>query len=243
MPGRQQEDWGIPLWQAIERWMPRELWKRYDEIAEYDIPLIIPGGREDPRSDEARRLHSRISEILVSRLTRGELIASGIAVPLKETARRRDIRPELWPLLGFNSKFQMMTGNRLRYDQILIREASSVSHEVPASRPQASPPRAPARPGRPSVMPMIEAEMRRRAIIEQIESSLRREAEVLAIWASQELPNVHVPKPESIEKKLGRIYKGLKATKRPDRIGRQNRIDRSFVGSFCRLDCPQTAPR
>jgi hypothetical protein len=59
--------------------------------------------------------------------------------------------------------------------------------------------------------------MRRRAITEQIESSLRREAEVLAIWASQEFPDAHVPKPKSIEKKLGGIYKGLKATKRPDK--------------------------
>jgi hypothetical protein len=218
MPGRQAEDWGIPLWQAIERWTPRELWERYDEIAEYDIPLIISGGSEDPRSEEVRRLRSRMTEFLVSRLTRGELIASGIAVPLKETSRRRDIRPELWPRLGFNCRFQMVTGDRLSYDQILIREASSVSHEVPASRPPASPPRAPARPGRPSVMSMIEGEMRRRAANEQIESFLRREAEVLAVWASQELPDAHVPKPKSIAKQLGRVYRELKTTKRPDKM-------------------------
>ena len=145
MPGRQPENWGIPLWEAIERWTPRELWERYRKLAEYDIPLIIPGA-EDPRSDEVRRLHSGITEFLVNRLARGELIASGIAVPLKETSRRRDIRPELWPRLGFNPGFQMVTGDGLRYDQILIREASSVRHEVPASRPQVSPRRAPARP-------------------------------------------------------------------------------------------------
>jgi len=43
MPGRQPENWGIPLWEAIERWTPRELWERYRKLAEYDIPLIIPG--------------------------------------------------------------------------------------------------------------------------------------------------------------------------------------------------------
>jgi hypothetical protein len=204
MPGRQPENWGIPLWEAIERWTPRELWERYRKLAEYDIPLIIPGA-EDPRSDEVRRLHSGITEFLVNRLARGELIASGIAVPLKETSRRRDIRPELWPRLGFNPGFQMVTGDGLRYDQILIREASSVRHEVPASRPQVSPRRAPARPGRSSIMPMIEAEMRRRAARGLIEGSLGREAEVLAMWAQQQFADAHVPKPESIQRKLGRV--------------------------------------
>jgi hypothetical protein len=218
MPGRQPEDWGIPLWEAIERWTPRELWERYREIAEYDIPLIILGA-EDPRSEEVRRLRSQITEFLVNRLARGELIASGVAVPLTETSRRRNIRPELWPCLGFSCGFQMVTGDGLRYDQILIREASSVPHEVPARRPQASPPRAPARPGRPSIMSMIEAEMRRRAANDQIESSLRREAEVLAVWANQEFPDAHVPKPKSIAKRLGRVYRELKATKSPDKLG------------------------
>jgi hypothetical protein len=150
------------------------------------------------------------------------LIASGIAVPLKETSRRRVIRPELWPRLGFNSGFQMVTGDGLRYDQILIREAPSVRQEVPAGRqdarrPRAAPRRGAGRPGRPSVMPSIEAEMRRRAASSQIEGSLGREAEVLAIWAQRQFADTHVPKPKSIEKKLGRIYKELKATKRPDK--------------------------
>jgi hypothetical protein len=218
MPGRQPEDWGIPLWEAIERWTPRELWERYRELARYDIPLIILGA-EDPRSEEVRRLHSRITEILVNRLAWGELTASGIAVPLKETSRRRDIRPELWSRLGFNSGFQMVTGDGLRYDQILIREASSVRHEVRASRPLASPHRAPARAGRPSIMPMIEAEMRRRAARGLIEGSLRREAEVLAMWAQQQFADTHVPQPESIQRKLGRVYKELRRTKRPAKQG------------------------
>jgi hypothetical protein len=216
MPGRQPKDWGIPLWEAIERWTPRELWERYREIAQDDIPLMILGAEEDPRS-EAGRVRSWITESLVNRLVRGELIASGVAVPLKETSRRRDIRPELWPRLGFDYGFQMVTGNGLRYGEILIREASSVPHQVPASRPQAPPPRAPARPGRPSIIPMIEAEMRRRAASGQMEESLRREAEVLAIWAQRQFAGTHVPKPKSIEKKLGRVYKQLKPIKRPDK--------------------------
>ena len=217
MPGRQPEDWGIPLWEAIERWTPRELWERYRELAEYDIPLIIPVA-EDPRSEEVRRLRSRITEFLVNRLARGELIASGIALPLNETSQRLDIRLELWPLLGFNTGFEMVTGDRIRYDQILIREASAARHGVLADRPQAAPPRARARrPGRPSIMPMIAAEMRRRAARGLIEGSLSREAEVLAIWAQEEFADRHVPKPESIERKLGAVYKELGRTKRPNK--------------------------
>jgi hypothetical protein len=222
MPGRQPEDFGIPLWEAIERWTPRELWERYREIAEYDIPLIIRGAEEDPRSKEVRRVRYRITEFLVNRLARGELIASGIAVPLKERSRRRDIRPELWPRLGFTSGFRMVTGDGLRYDQILIREAASTGNDTPASgqdarRTRAAPRRVAGRPGRPSVMPMIEAEMRRRAAHGQMEPTLRREAEVLAMWAQTQFADTHVPKPKTIEKKLGQIYKELKTTKRPDK--------------------------
>jgi len=64
---------------------------------------------------------------------------------------------------------------------------------------------------------MIEAEMRRRAASGQMEESLRREAEVLAIWAQRQFAGTHVPKPKSIEKKLGRVYKQLKPIKRPDK--------------------------
>lgn len=223
MPGREPDDWGIPLWDAIERWTPRELWERYRELAEYDIQLMIPG-RDDPRSEEARSLRARISEILIDRLLRGELIASGIAVPLKETSRRRNICRELWPRLAFSWRFQLVRGNGLTYDQVLIREASSVPHEAPARRqdarrPQVSPRRARRPPGRPSMMPKIEAEMRRRATLGLIERSLRREAEVLAAWAEQEFAGLHIPKPKSIEKALGRIYREVNPTKSPDKQG------------------------
>jgi hypothetical protein len=221
MPGRQPEDWGIPLWEGIKRWTPRELWGRYEELANRDIPLIVLP-LQDPLIGEVLRLHGRISEILVDKLVRGELIASAIALPLKETSRRRDIRPELWPRLSFSWGFQLVVGDGLRYDQIRIREASSTRHEAAASRqdarrPRAAPRRGAGRPGRPSVMSMIEAEMRRRAAGGMIEVSLGREAEALALWAQQQFTDAHVPKPESIERKLGRVYKQLKPIKRPDK--------------------------
>ena len=217
MRGREPEDWGIPLWEAIERWTPRELWERYRELANHDIPLIMLGS-EDPEQDKAVRLRCRIQEILVGKLVGRELIASGIALPLTETSRRRDIRPELWPYLGFGIGFAGVIGSGLRYDGILIREAAS---GVPATSERASleqpPYRAAARRGRPSIMPVIEAELRRRAAVGTIEASLAREADVLARWARQQFADAHVPKPKSIRKKLGRVYNELPWTKRPDK--------------------------
>jgi hypothetical protein len=216
------ENWGIPLWEAIERWTPRGLWERYRELAAYDSPLIILGGMGDPCSDEARRLRSRIGETLVDRLVRGELIASGIAVPLKETSRRRDIRSELWPRLSFSCGFQLVVGDGLRYDQILIREALSVRPGGSASpqdarRALAAPRRVAGRPGRPSIMAMIEAEMRRRAAHGQMEPTLRRETEKLVTFAQQQVAERHVPKPKSIGKRLGQLYRQLTTTKRSDK--------------------------
>jgi hypothetical protein len=221
MPGRQPEDWGIPLWEAIERWTPRELWERYREIAEYDISLIIRGGREDPRADEARRLRSRISEILVDRLVRGELIASGIAMPLKETSRRRDLRPELWPLLTFGYRFLAVSGTGLKYDQLLIREARPATRGASEAKQEAPRQGQPARrlrsrPGGPSIIPELEAEMRRRAASGELAPSLRTEAEALADWAAadERLASQRIPKPKSIEKKLSKVYRDLKGDKK-----------------------------
>ena len=216
MPRRQPEDWGIPLWEAIERWTPRELWEMYRALAEYDIPLIILGP-EDPRSEEVRRLHSRIAEFLVNRLARGELIASGLDLPLDRDTRRWDISSELWSRLKLDVRRQEASGDGLQIVELRFRTASEAkSEEAPAAVEEINLP--PNRTGgRPSIMPMIGAEMRRRAARGQIEGSLRREAEALAIWAQQQFADRHVPKPESIEKKLGRVYAELKRTKRPDK--------------------------
>lgn len=222
MPGRQPNDWGISLWEAIERWTPKELWQRYRKIKSEDFPNVIFPSRPNPLRDEAARLRAQIGHDLREKLRRGELIASGIALPLTETSRRRDIRPELWPLLRFTSRFQMVTNGGLRYDQILIRDGSTIRHEAPAkrqdaSRPQVLPRRASRPAGRPSLMPEIEAELRRRAAVGLIETSSLREAEALAAWAEQQFADAHVPQPKSIQKKLGRLYQELKATNRPDK--------------------------
>ena len=224
MPARQSEDWGISVWDAIERWTPRELWERYRALAEYDLPMIIVGGRDDPRSHEARTLRSRIGEILVERLAREELIASGIAIPLKETSRRRDIRPELWPLLTFGYRFLAVSGTGLKYDQLLIREARPARLGASERKQEAPPQGQPARrlrsrPGRPSIMPEIEAEMRRRAASGELAPALKAETEALADWAAvqERLAGKHIPVPSSIRRRLGSVYRQIKEGKSQDK--------------------------
>lgn len=218
MKGRDDQEPGLSLDQAVERWTPKELWQRYREIAKADIPLYFPAD-PDPMVLEAYGLRGQIEHILTDKLRRGELIASGVPLPLDIDTRRRDISSELWSRLKLDILHGEASGDGLRVARLRFRAAAEIrSEQAPATVEDIEPaPRRP--PGRPSLMPMIEAEMRRRATSEQIESSLRREAEVLAIWASQEFPDAHVPKPKTIEKKLGLIYKELKVTKRSDKQG------------------------
>jgi hypothetical protein len=217
MPGRQPEDWGIPLWEAIERWTPKEVWQRYREIAREEVPYpIFPPG-PTPLHEEAERLRMHIEYVLTEKLRRDELIASGLDLPLDRDTRRWEISSELWSRLKLDIRRQEASGGGLQIVELRFRTASEAkSEQAPAAVEEIKlPPNRSA--GRPSVMPMIEAEMRRRAARGLIEGSLGREAEVLAMWAQQQFADAHVPKPKSIQRKLGRVYKELKRTKRPDK--------------------------
>jgi hypothetical protein len=216
------QDAGVSIWEAVERWTPTELWHRYQEIASHNIPMVVLGGM-DALQREARHLHAEITRILIDKLARRELIGSGIAVPLTATSRRSDIRPELWPLLAVDREFQAIVGNGLRFEKVLIREApsatsSAAEQEQAVPVPQTQPERpVRSRPGRPSIMSEIQAEMRRRAEADRLAPSMRQEAEGLASWARQNLHEDTVPKAKSIEKALGSMYRELMAKKRGDK--------------------------
>jgi hypothetical protein len=219
MSGRQPEDWGIPLWEAIERWTPKEVWQRYREIAREEVPVLIFPPGPTPLHQEAERLRRHIEYVLTEKLRRGELIASGVDLPLNRDSRRWDISSELWSRLNLDIRRQETSGDGLQIVELRFRTASEAkSEQAPAVVEEIKPP--PHRSaGRPSVMPRIEAEMRRRASSGQIERSLRREAAVLAIWAKRQALARHVPKPSSIEKQLGHVYRELKPKKRSDKCG------------------------
>jgi len=147
------------------------------------------------------------------------LIASGLALPLKETSRRRDIRPELWPRLTFGHDFLVVMGNGLQFVEVLIRETRPVPSRLPASETAASrqQERQRRQPGRPSIMLQIEAEMRRRAASGELAESLAAEAEALAEWAAaqEHLVDRHVPMPSSIQRQLASVYREMKGEKKP----------------------------
>jgi hypothetical protein len=74
----------LTLKEAIERHTPKEVWQRYWAIAEEEIPLLI---FRDPSvlNMEARGLREGIERTLTAKLRKGELIASGLALPLRPT--------------------------------------------------------------------------------------------------------------------------------------------------------------
>ena len=203
MVGSNDDEPGVSLSDALERWTPQELWQRYREIADHDIPLVNPWNPV-PVQDEARRL--REQRTIGYKLRRGELIASGLALPLHPTARRHDISPELWSRLRLNIRRQEASGDGLTWVELLFRETGPAPKERPSAALTERPPNARRAPGRPSIMEEIEAEMRRRAVSGELAASLRAEAEALADWAAaqEHLAGKHVPVPSSIHVSLGR---------------------------------------
>ena len=185
MVGSNDDAPGVTLSEAIERWTPQEIWQRYREIADQDIPFIDPWNPV-PVQDEARRLRGQIERILTEKLRRAELIASGLALPLRSTTRRRDISPELWLRLQLSIRREQASGDGLTWVELRFRETGPASKERPpaALKEKQPTPRRPA--GRPSIMKEIEDEMRRRAASGELAASLRAEAEALAHWAAAE---------------------------------------------------------
>jgi hypothetical protein len=216
MPERQPDALGIPLREAIERWTPKEVWQRYRAIAREEVPFIFPPG-PTPLHEEASRLRVHIEHVLTEKLRRGELVASGLDLPLDRHTRRWNISSELWSRLKLDIGQEDASGDGLHIVELRFRTQNEAEpEEAPAAVDELKlPPNKPA--GRPSIMPMIEAEMRRRAASGSMEGSLGREVKVLATWAQQAFLDAHVPEPKSIATKLGRVYKELKAINRPDK--------------------------
>lgn len=207
---------GVPIWEALERWAPEDLWQRYKEIAEHDSPtqVFVYGVARNALEDEAVALRRRIAESMIRRLSSGELIATALAMPLRPTSRRRVIAPELWSRLEFVGRFEEAWYENLRFVDLLIREKTEEMRPMQEAPSTARRDRSGRGPGRPSVMKAIAEEMRRRAAAGEIARSLRHEAEALSEWAEKQFPHERIPKPKSIERSLSRIYRDLKPVKR-----------------------------
>ncbi|MBF0294531.1 MAG: hypothetical protein HQL96_05020 [Magnetococcales bacterium] len=84
----------------------------------------------------------------------------------------------------------------------------AVSSPPKAAAP--SPPEAASFSGRPSVMPAVIQEMKRRAEAREMLPVLSREAKHLADWIKQEMPGQQTPTPKTIENALRALFKELR---------------------------------
>jgi hypothetical protein len=140
---------------------------------------------------------------LISRLRSGELIATGLEEPLTLDRARRPIPVHLWQVLRPDFKHSAAVGGGPKISGILVRRATEADQKPTAVSttveelldpdldilPEARP------PGRPSMMPKIEAEMRRRAAAGQLRDTLRAETQVLARWLKQYILMRVLPEP------------------------------------------------
>ena len=159
-----------------------------------------------------------LQQDFLGRLRSGELIATGLEEPLTLERTRRPIPVYLWQVLRPDFKHSAAVGGGLMISGILVRcgtvadpEPTAVQNAVEEfPEPDADAILEPRPPGRPSMMPKIEAEMRRRAVAGQLRDTLSAEAQVLARWAQTTHPDERPPRAKSIQRRLGRLYQELK---------------------------------
>jgi hypothetical protein len=220
---------GLPLGEALRAFADPDKWREYEAASVAAAgkvrrrlmyvggePIAGWGAAEQARHDN--RLLDRRDQIrralvhdLVARLRSGELIAAGYEEPLSLGSTRRPIAAELWQILRPNFKTSAAAGAGLTISGILVRCAGGKPEGPVGSGdrgdfetiPQVRP------PGRPSIMPEIEAEMRRRAAAGQLLRSLRAESEALAAWASANHPDRAPPMARSIARRLASVYREL----------------------------------
>jgi hypothetical protein len=155
---------------------------------------------------------------LIRRLRSGELIATGLEEPLTVNRVPMPIPAHLWQVLRPDFKRSAAVGGGLKISGLLVRRATEADQEptavlttveeLPEPDPDMIPEARP--PGRPSMMPKIEAEMRRRAAAGQLRPTLSAESKVLASWAQTTHLDERPPRAKSIQRRLGRLYQELK---------------------------------
>lgn len=228
---------GYTLHEALERFADPAKWQAYERARlaargrrNRRYPMMLGG---EPiagwaAAEEMKRSNALIEQRdsawrdlcldLISRLRSGELIATGLEEPITLDRARRPIPPHLWQVLRPDFKRLAAVGGGLKISGILVRRAteadqepmavSTTFEELPEPDPDMIPEARP--PGRPSMMPKIKAEMRRRAAAGQLRDTLSAESKILASWAQTTHPDERPPRAESIQRRLGRLYQELK---------------------------------
>src|SRR5919106_3976087 len=181
---------GYTLHEALERFADPGKWQSYERARQAargrrkrgyfrmlsGEPIVSRAAAEEMERSNALieqrdRAWRDLCFDLISRLRSGELIATGLEEPLTLDRARRPIPPHLWQVLRPDFRRSAAVGGGLKISGILVRRATEADQEPTAVSTTVEELLEPdldviseARPpGRPSMMPKIEAEMRRRA--------------------------------------------------------------------------------
>ena len=164
-----------------------------------------------------------MKNLFMSQLRAGDLIAMGLLVPLRPDTVPVQIPADHWWVLVPNYQNSTAKGAGTEYVRIQMyrrqdleqRAVDSPSSEEQGPDPEKFHRRKPL--GRPSCMPEIEAELRRRGAKGDLITPKAAEFEYLAEWAMSHCQDVDPPKKEWIRKKLGKVYDDLIGRKKTEK--------------------------
>jgi hypothetical protein len=228
-------DSGVLLEEAIRIYGDPQLWARYQAAVDrrQGIPrqpaFIGSAGREwrdwnttyaglsQRTSQEVAVAERALHKEFKQRLQSGELIASGIKLPITAGSQPEPIAPPLWDVLVLDVASNRARSEHLTYRGVRIlsvAEGSVSAQSGPvgiAAEVAPAPAPSPSFPGRPSLMNKVSLEMDRRASESLLCDTLKAESDELATWIAHEFPAEQTPTAKTIRKALRQQYNQLKA--------------------------------
>jgi hypothetical protein len=204
----------LPLAEAVRKFVPRELWVRY-ERAHQEFARLPPGpGVERLRfviglpptktaRDDIKRAWERIEQTFTEKLVAGFLTLYVQKEP--PFGMWQALAPQLCRGMRIKDLPKgHVTASNFELVGVYVAEAQlSVADEVAATT---------GAPGRPTSIHLVVAEFERRAKAGNIERNLPTQSEVLARWLKANHPRHPPLKPKTIENKLRHDYRRLTAT-------------------------------
>ena len=235
------EDEGLPLADAIRAYGDPQLWATYEKARAAlnripRRPSWLHSSREareawseryEAAERAARQAVSRARKALeadfIKRHERRELMATGIKLPISEKSERMVIPAHLWPVFLLNFERSRAKAEGIEFVDVRVCRADAAHGEVHECLPRAPRPESPPavqlepRRGRPSIKPILAAEMCRRAKHGELRDKITHECRALHAWAEQHVKDNSIPEVESICKSLRKLYHSLKAEKNSDK--------------------------
>lgn len=223
---------GVMLKDALEFFADPNDWRDYLTASAAPPPrggaVLFPGidateeeiARHRRKYEARSRYNARISRAFnklfwafMERLRSGELLATGYQAGADLTQEKTiKIPADLWHVLKPNLPHSTASGGGYELVIVRVERAAGALIEMPNGT-QKQGETGSGFPGRPSIMPAIEVEMRRRAAEGLLERSLARECAVLEEWARHNFSGLQTPKRRSIGNALGATYRELVAQK------------------------------